>query len=224
MRIISVCVLLFFALVAKPQSKLAGAEVQMTYAPEIKKFKVKEKLYVTDILRDQSFTLKALLLDDNFQNNSEISVASSGKTTVNQTEKSDAFNLAKVTFNKDLEKGWIELSYTVKVNKDLTEVPLFFTELSAVSSEEDFFTFELELPENQSVYFHFPTTEVIQTPLVSEKQSISFNLPALPSMIRLELDESQASNKIAVIDISVGLIFLLIGLLIVRYRNVFRYG
>ena len=138
----------------------------------------------------------------------------------------DVLQTFQVTHEAPQSECWVAVEYMMVKGKGLTEIPLFFSEFPASSSREDFFTYEFKVPEGESVHFHFPTTALKTNRSKQGKELRSFVLPALPSMIRLELDDDvrQASFQVTLIDLSVAGVFLVIGLLIYRYRKKLVYG
>ena len=117
----------------------------------------------------------------------------------------------------------IQLSYTVKVSKDIFYVPFFFSNLSAASSDDGFF--KLNLISSESIHVHFPTTEMIEA-MDGDVQRSSFELPALISGVRLELlnDSESPRDIVAIVDGSVALLFAGIGFLIWYNRKKLIYG
>lgn len=218
---------LFAVAVATSQSKLTSASVKMMYDEQGERFHIKEKLFLDTIQAGQVIRCKALRLTDNFTADTDnIAVSFSGRGEVDSFSQAAGLQTFQATMQQAEKDGWIELSYMVDELGQVSEIPLFFTEFAAASSEEDFFSLELEIPEERSAFFHFPTAKVLALPAGSGNQLLSFSIPALPSMVRLELaeDVSNASFQVTLIDLGVALVFVLIGFLIFRYRKMLIYG
>jgi len=226
MKWLPALLLLLPATTATPQSLLTGAEVTMVYAQEAQQLQVTETLYFDTIQAGQALTCKALLLSDSFHDYSQPTIVLSGKGQTGPITKAKALQSFVVKFAQAQKNGWVQVSYVVNKHEALTEIPLYFTELAAATSAEDFFTCQLQIPKQQMVYFHFPTAVLSQSLTDQGQQLVAFNVPALPSMIKLELaeDVSRASFNTTLIDISVAVVFIVIGVLIYRYRKVLIYG
>lgn len=113
------------------------------------------------------------------------------------------------------------VSYNVRPSDKLTNLPLFFTPFNASSSVDDFFRCKFTGEHDQSFYLHFPNVELITT-----EEGFSFQLPALPSALRIELVDGSTSrsNIVTIADWIVAVIFLAIGVLIWFNRKKLIYG
>ncbi len=117
------------------------------------------------------------------------------------------------------------IRYTLKVDKEIFYIPLFFTNLTAAGSENNFFKLRVAAPEIQKYNLLFP--DVITTKKVVNHVSITnLELPALPSLLRLEKlsNKSKGVRFLNFVDGFVALIFLIIGGLVWKNRKRLIYG
>ncbi len=120
----------------------------------------------------------------------------------------------------------IQVSYLVTTKQKEVYLPLFFTDLAAAASENDFFNMLISYPENESFYLHFPAGNLVRSNEISGYETIQFNLPALASVVRLERLASHTSSPfyIKAIDWATALLFIAIGIIIWFYRKKLIYG
>ena len=119
----------------------------------------------------------------------------------------------------------LELKYTVETKTLDRYVPFFFTELAATNSDNDFFTIKLQSAPDVNYTLLFPNVETIKKDLDDIKQ-IEFQIPALTSMLRLEMHEGQKTDIALAtwMDGLVALIFLIMGFVIWMNRKRLAYG
>ncbi len=125
----------------------------------------------------------------------------------------------------DYQLDSIELTYTIEPTEELAYLPLFFSNLSAASSDDDFFKIDLNSPSDKFIHIYFPTVELIRS-IKSESNVVSFELPALISGVRLEVlnDNEAPGNLVAVVDWGVGVLFVGIGFLVWYHRKKLIHG
>ena len=119
----------------------------------------------------------------------------------------------------------LDLRYWVNPEKAHFYLPLFFTNLPAANSDNDFFKANLSLPKDQKFELHFPKVEMTQS-IEQNERLISLEVPALPSLFRMELlpKDAKGMQFATMVDWVVAFIFLLIGIIIWNKRNQLRYG
>ena len=118
------------------------------------------------------------------------------------------------------------LSYTIQATNSEFYIPLFFTNLPAANSNIDFFKGSMQVNTNTDYNMLFPkvTLSEIEDNAVKE---VMFNLPALPSMIRIQINQEENilnfwdGNNV---DILVALLFIGIGIIIWKNRKRLAYG
>lgn len=152
-------------------------------------------------------------------------VMSDGKILDFNHNVSKGLNLLSIKSNgKPLKE--LQVLYTVQVKNEAFYLPLFFTNLPATSSDNDFFKLNITLDKAQDYVIHFPKVDIE----VNEQQSLktlTMQVPALPSLIRMELPLSSKANSLQFIDLIdwiVALIFVIIGYFIWRNRKQLMYG
>lgn len=154
-----------------------------------------------------------------------VSATTDGKTLTIEELKSKGLRHFKVksSDNKSLQN--VLLTYTVTKETESFYLPLFFTNVPGASSDDNFFTMEMQLPKNKEYQIHFPRVPIDEG-IEGAVKKIRFQLPALPSLIRIELPIKQAKGLsfVTLVDASVALLFLGIGYLIWRNRKQLIYG
>ncbi len=217
---------LLSSIAAIGQSKLTGVRVSAEYLTDSKQYQITERLYFDTLVADKYLTIKRLLLEEGGgPDKGETPDISTNARIENTTVKQNLVEIQLKVLSKQ-EGNWLEVKYVISEAPAITNIPLFFTELSAASSDEQFFQFSLNLPAHQSYYFHFPSGPVAERPGLDGQKQLSFTMPALPSVVRLELMEEDrtAAQLTTLIDIAVALIFGIIAVLIWAYRKKLIYG
>lgn len=171
----------------------------------------------------QSIALKALQFEGVAL--SAISIRSETEPLTYKTQKTKGLHHILLPLNLKEKTQSFKVRYKIQVQKELFYVPLFFTDLSAASSDNTFFKMDIKLPKEQPYHLYFPslvTTEKSEGDL----KRISFQLPALPSVLRMALP-LEGGKKISFankVDGAVALLFLGIGYLIWRNRKRLAYA
>jgi len=171
----------------------------------------------------QGFQLKAL--DFKGTTLSEIS-AKSENTNLNLTKSyTEGLNLIQLAANDSITFKNVVVKYKVAVEDADFYLPLFFTNLPAASSDNEFFKMNIKMLEKQAYAIHFPKVKTA-TKAANQYKEIMFQVPALPSLIRIELYSPETSkfNFIDIVDWVVGLVFVIIGFFIWLNRKKLMYG
>ena len=210
------CFFTFQGLLA--QGKLTEVTVDAQFIDG--EFYIEQKLFIeADTV--QSLELKAL----KFENStiSEIRVESL-KTVDFEVQEEDEIVKVQVKSYSE-EQPAIIVYYKVKPLNPEFYIPIFFTDLQASDSDNGFFNMNIRLSEEQGYFVHFPTVEIRET-IAEEDKSLSFDLPALPSVIRMEWTNGNNGfwNYINMADWIVAVIFVIIAILIWRNRKQLIYG
>ncbi|MEP5614099.1 MAG: hypothetical protein ABJP45_17740 [Cyclobacteriaceae bacterium] len=213
MRLVCILVCLLLSSCLFGQSTIEKVVTEVRY--ENQQFHVAQTFHLNLSESQETVELKAL----RFENMQIGAVDISGFKYVQRHED----DLIKITLHVESLDS-VKLRYTAKATEKVFYLPLFFTNLAAASSEDGFFKMDL-LSESQSIHVHFPTVEMIKTEEGKTKRT-SFELPALISGARLELlkDSESPRDVVAIVDLSVALLFAGIGFLIWYNRKKLIYG
>lgn len=202
------------------QETLTKATVKATL--DNNTFQVEQRLYIEVPDSITSLDLKSLIFESSTI--SKIQVAAENQLIA--YENVDTHGLIHLVLNIDkLSHQEIIISYQVGMEQSAFYLPLFFTDLAALSSDNDFFKMAIELPEGQAYFIHFPAMPIDQQQKDGTK-TLQFELPALPSVIRMELLSSNMEKPlyIRMVDWGVAILFIVIGYLIWRNRKQLIYG
>lgn len=133
----------------------------------------------------------------------------------------------KLRVRKKEGRTWSEVvcTYEVEVTSKQFYLPLFFTNFSAATSENDFFSLQLRMPKNDNFSILFPTVEWKESSNKTDKL-IQLEVPALPAFLRLERhDGDQRGLSLNdTVDLFAVFLFLGVGLLIWVNRKRLSYG
>lgn len=169
---------------------------------------------------------------------SNITLKALQRTGVDLSEIVLLENDRPIAFDKSTEKGLLQiktslasksgvvvLHYVILCDSRNMDLPLFFTEFAASSSEDDFFSMTMEMPATVQPFMHFPTVDLEES-MSGANKVLTFQLPALPSMIRMELLESGEPAPIytQIADGLVILVFVLSAALIWTNRKRLFHG
>jgi hypothetical protein len=123
-----------------------------------------------------------------------------------------------------LSSNKLTFHYRVKVKEKSFFLPLFFSELHSLNSDTDFFAMEIIWSQNENYTIHFPKVPM-KVNHEGNEEVVSFQLPAAPSLIRMEMTDGKSGFSInQLIDISVGVVFLIIGFVLWIFRKKLAYG
>ena len=210
----------FLSVISIAQSELTGAAIDITIKEAKVEVQQQLQLNVPDSiqkieLRNLEFAGTDLRL---------IEVSSDGTVLHFEQTQAKGMNLVRVTSTEQPFTN-LELRYTIIAEKKHFYLPLFFTNLPAANSDNDFFKARLKLPKNQNFVLHFPTVEMAQQETQKE-QLITLEVPALPSLFRIELlsKDDTGMHFSTKVDWFVAFLFVLIGIIIWKKRNQLRYG
>ena len=181
---------------------------------------VKQSIYITVVDEFDDFLIRALVIEE-----SQVFI-----DTIHIDQQPTSFETLDMTPTLDFklkvsnENSRIDVYYRLNEIGDEITLPLFFTSLSALNSEADFFNASIfrTVDQHFSVVFPRVPIEDMETGMF---KITSFNLPAAPSMIRLNRVNSDESGKnIQWVDWMVGVVFLIIGLILWINRKKMSYG
>jgi len=148
--------------------------------------------------------------------------ASTGSKTISYIDLStDNLKVIRVPIK---ESQWIDLKYTVSSKQEMIDIPLFFTDLKASSSDKDFMKILLESSTLTSYKMYFPLANPTESVSPLTNIYTTYSLPALNSLIRLKNVSGKSDYGLILVDVGVALIFVLVGLLIWFNRKKLIYG
>ena len=219
---IFICILsCFLSVMSIAQSELTSAAVDITVKDEVVEVQQQLQLNVPDSL--QKIGLKSLEFAGTALKLTEISSAG---TVLNFEQKQAKKGLNIVTISSTEQPfKTLTLNYTIIPDKAHFYLPLFFTDMPAANSDNDFFKASLKLPKKQNLLLHFPKVELLESETANE-QLITLEVPALPSLFRLELLPKEATGMqfATLVDWLVAFLFVIIGIIIWNKRNLLKYG
>jgi len=202
------------------QQQLLGVDASIAVTPT--HIKIEQHLKVTTEVASTSIVIKALQFKANQvavisarASNEDLHIDTLGIKGLLQLELSSKTS-------KPIEE--IVVSYRIVNDTPQISIPMFFTDLEAASSDRDFFDLNIQLPKSQDYIIHFPTVNKNETTGDAVRE-IAFNMPALPSVIRMELlsGNEKTMRFVTKVDIAVALIFVGIGYVIWRKRRHLLY-
>lgn len=213
MRIIVILVFVHFSSALLAQSTLESVSVQIRYEDD--QFQISQTLHLNLSGSTETVTLKALKFDG-----LTIGAVDIPGLRYSQVHKDELIEIQVEVAPSDS----IQLSYAIKTSSETFYLPLFFTNLSAASSDDGFFKMDL-ISSSKFIHVHFPTVEIRET-IEGGTNRTSFELPALISGVRLELlnDSESPRDIVAIVDWSVALLFTGIGFLIWYNRKKLIHG
>ena len=223
MRLIPLILALLVFNIGISQTKLTGVAVEVQYQLDAKQYSVKEVMNFDTLMAGETLKLKSLILNGSKETEPFIASRNAQFKVKKISQDLAEFDLQVWRNTSD---NLLEVTYLVEEASGTTDIPLYFTELPAASSNEGFFRFEMDVPEKQSYHFRFPSVTLEEAMMDNGYKKVSFSMPALPSMVRLSLleEDAEAPMATAVIDIAVAATFIFIALLIWRYRKKLVYG
>ena len=210
----------FLSVMSIAQDELKSAFVDITINQGRVEVQQTLQLNIPDTV--QKITMRALeFAETNLVLNG---ISSVGKALDFKQSQTKGLNSVTISTTEQPFKTLV-INYTVIPAKAHFYLPLFFTNLPAANSDNDFFKAILKLPKNQNLLLHFPKVELIESETANE-QLITLEVPALPSLFRLELLPEAATGVqfTMVVDWFVALLFVIIGIIIWNKRNLLKYG
>lgn len=212
-----------FSILIQAQGELKSASADI-YIEDNRRIVVKQNLKVNVPDSIWQMNLKLLKFDGTLSVLNEIK--SDGEPIKHTFAKSysDDLHIVEIESNGKPFTD-IELNYTVAISRESFYIPIFFTELLSTSSNNDFFEVNIIRHSTQNMILHFPKVNQIESDITGEKIT-SIQVPALPSLIKMELPSSNTSkiSVTTIVDWVVALVFVLIGIIIWKKRNQLRYG
>lgn len=210
-----------FTVIIGAQSELTSASVEIDIK-DTSYIEIKQTLLLNVPDSIQQMNLKLLKFEGTSVTLNEIN---SSEEVISFTEI-DSKELQQITLFSDGKPFQaIELDYSVQVENEEFYLPLFFTDLPASSSDNDFFKARIQMQNNQNIIMHFPNVELTEN-IEFNKKNVTMQVPALPSLFRMEFTSEAVSKAsiTAIIDWVVALVFVLIGIIIWRNRKQLMYG
>ena len=135
--------------------------------------------------------------------------------------------MKRLKLSKEEGKSWsaVLCTYEVKVTNQQFYLPLFFTNFSAATSENDFFSMQVRMPTTRNYTLLFPRVKSEES-LQQGYKVISLEVPALPAFLRLQRHEGDRRGLPlnATVDLLAAFLFLGIGVLIWVNRKRLSYG
>lgn len=134
--------------------------------------------------------------------------------------------MERLKVSKPARKAWSAMvcTYEVKVTSQQFYLPLFFTNFSAATSENDFFSLQVRMPATQNYRVLFPTMKLEESLNETEKV-LNLEVPALPAFLRLQRFEGEQKGLTlnATVDLLAVFLFLGLGILIWINRKRLSY-
>lgn len=210
----------FLSVISIAQSELTNATVDITINETRVEVQQNLQFNIPDTV--QKITLRGLeFAGTNLVLNG---ISSVGKALDFNQSQGKGITSVTITTNEQPFKTLV-LNYTIIPAKANFYLPLFFTDLPAANSDNDFFKASLKLPKNQNLLLHFPKVELAESETANE-HLINLEVPALPSLFRLELLPKEATGMqfATMVDWLVAFLFVIIGIIIWNKRNLLKYG
>lgn len=151
-------------------------------------------------------------------------IVGGNKLSVKEISSDGLTHLELTSNGKPLKE--VLLNFKAEVQQGVFYLPLFFTNMSAASSENDFFKMTMKINTTEDYIIHFPNVDVTET-ITETIKTVSLEAPALPSVIRMELiskDEEKGLEFLDLVDWLVAFIFGVIGVLIWKNRKRLMHG
>ena len=183
---------------------------------------VKQNLHLNFPETTKNFTLKMLVFEGNELR--DLSIYSDGKSIPINGDEVDGLITIPIEWPSGNLSNILELVYTVEMETEDKYIPFFFTDLAATNSDDDFFTIELRMEKNADYNLSFPNVKMTEK-LTNEWKQINFQVPALTSMLRLEMHDGPRTDFALAtwMDCLVALIFIVIGIVIWMNRKRLAY-
>ena len=184
---------------------------------------VKKNLHLNFPDTTKDFTLKMLVFEGNKLR--DLSIYSDGKSIPINGDEVDGLITIPIEWPSGNLSNILELVYTVEIETEDKYIPFFFTDLAATNSDDDFFTIELRMEKNADYTLSFPNVKMTEKH-TNEWKQINFQIPALASMLRLEIHDGPKTDIALAtwMDGLVALIFVAIGIVIWLNRKRLAYG
>lgn len=203
------------------QGELTAVSVEVDIADSVLQVRQAFSLSLADSVT--SFDIKALQFEGTSLD--FLTASLEGDDLVLEDIPEQGMNRLRVS--KAEGKTWsrVVCKYEVKVRGKQFYLPLFFTNFSAASSQNDFFSIQMRMPKTQNHTVLFPTVKWEEAASQTDKV-IRFEVPALPAFLRLKRQDGEKA-EIALndaVDIGAAFLFLGIGLLIWVNRKRLSYG
>ncbi|MEM9362050.1 MAG: hypothetical protein AAGA43_05415 [Bacteroidota bacterium] len=214
--------ILFFAIgILHSQGELAKASTLIGVLDD--EVVVKQNLHLNFSDTTKNFTLKMLVFEGNELR--DLSIYSDGKSIPINGDEDDGLITIPIEWPSGNLSNILELVYTVEMETKDQYIPFFFTNLAATNSDDDFFTIELRMDKNMNYTLSFPNVKMTEK-YTNEWKQINFQIPALTSMLRLEVHDGPKTDIALAtwMDGLVALIFAVMGIVIWMNRKRLAYG
>lgn len=217
-----VYILLLFGLTGlSAQGELTAVSVEVTMDDSV--FQVRQTFSMSLADSVSSFQIKALEFEGT--NLDFLAATLAGEELA--YSKIPEEGMERLEVSKPAGKAWsaVVCTYEVKVTDQQFYLPLFFTNFSAATSENDFFSMQLRMPAAQNYTVLFPTVKVEES-LNDTEKVLNLEVPALPSFLRLQRleGEQRGLSLNATVDLLAVFLFLGIGILVWVNRKRLSYG
>lgn len=219
------CILLLVAigmsLGSRAQGTLERASVQVDLSKEAIQLTQTLHLDLPDTIKHVD--LRALSLDH--LSLSGFTIQSDRYSVEAQVPASTKLYRYKILATDDGQLDDLTISYTWHRSTEKAEIPLFFPDMPAASSNDTLFAGEIQLPEELVFRMDFPKVDYDQE-VENGRRTINFSLPALPSLLRIQYgDEGNLSTNIGLIaDWCIAAVFMIMAIIIWLNRKRLTYG
>jgi|GEM_PF-1814206 len=212
---------LFWMLTSAAQGELLGVSTQVDMTGKVIEIRQDLALDLYDSIT--SIQLKMLVFEGTSLG--EIAVTADEHTIKYKTITSEGMKVLELILPEDKTCDKISISYPINVKDSDFYLPLFFTNLPAAASNDDFFNVQFKMPLTLQYRIHFPKVDTETTETATFK-TIALNVPALPSLLRMTVftKEKKGLNYANIVDVLVIGIFIGIGFLIWVNRKQLIYG
>ncbi|MDT0608004.1 hypothetical protein [Croceitalea rosinachiae] len=221
MKKVFVLIFLLATGASQSQGKLAGASALVKLKQDTTI--IRQNLYLNLPDSTKQLSLKILEFEGNKLLN--VSIHSSGQNIAIKSQGTNGLITIPIELPIENFSDKLELVYTVETKTTDRYIPFFFTDLSASNSDNDFLTIKLESANDLNYTLLFPNVETTERDTDVMRQ-IDFQIPALTSMLRLEIHDGPKTHIALAIwmDSLVAVIFIIMGIVIWLNRKHLAYG
>ena len=219
------CILLLVAigmsLGSRAQGTLERASVQVDLSKEA--IQLTQTLHLDLPDTTKHVDLRALRLDH--LSLSGFTIQSDRYNVEAQDPASSKLYRYKILATDDEQLDDLTISYTWHRSTEKAEIPLFFPDMPAASSNDTLFAGEIQLTEELVFRMDFPKVDYDQK-VENGRRTINFSLPALPSLLRIQYgDEGNLSTNIGLVaDWCIAAVFMIMAIIIWLNRKRLTYG
>jgi len=125
----------------------------------------------------------------------------------------------------DQKMEHLTISYTWQRSEQNPEIPLFFPEEPAATSNDTLFLGQIHLSEEFAFRMDFPKIDFNQS-VEKDRRKVNFSLPALPSLLRIDYgDKANLSANMGLLaDWCIAAVFMIMAVIIWFNRKRLSYG